>query len=319
MRDGATPRTLSWNWAACLYTVNWMVFRGLWEAVFVYLASCLAAPLLIIGIGRLVFSLPDWLEVVLLVACAALAFAIPGVLGNALFFGKCRDKISAALSASDSLTQACLVLSERSPTRKRLVWTIAFNAGMLSLGISAAALLFGTAQPVAKKTALPVARIAPPSPTLITANAATPATPASSAPVAPVEAVAPLLSASLPRTPDLVPVATASASAAKPALAHKPDQMAPPAKTLTEPVPPEPRPKTPAIYVNVGIFGNPSNAHRAIEKLNAAGFPPVTREVTSAKGDFTRVRAGPFASMADAKAAVVRIKALGLDAVVARP
>jgi len=311
--DGAKPRTLSWNWGACLYTVNWMVYRGLWEAVFVYLASCLAVPLLIIGIGRLVFSLPHWLEVALLVACAALAFVIPGVLGNALFFGKCRDKISAALSTSDSLANACLVLSAHSATRKRLVWTIAINAGMLSVGISAAALLFRTSEPVAKRSDLPVVSNAPPSLDLITVNAATPA------PSVPVVPVAPVESTSMPRAPDLVPVATATASDMKPVLAPKPAQMEPPAKSPTEPRPPKPPRQTPAVYVNVGIFGNPSNANRAIEKLTAADLPPVARVVTSAKGDFTRVRAGPFVSATEAKAAVVRIKALGLDAVVARP
>ncbi|HEY8908326.1 MAG TPA: sporulation protein, partial [Rhodoferax sp.] len=27
--------TLSWNWSACLYNLNWMIFRGLWGVVLV--------------------------------------------------------------------------------------------------------------------------------------------------------------------------------------------------------------------------------------------------------------------------------------------
>ena len=75
------------------------------------------------------------------------------------------------------------------------------------------------------------------------------------------------------------------------------------------------------MFVNVGLFADPDNARNAYVKLVKAGLP-AGREVIwppegSSKSKLTRVRAGPFANQAQAQAAVAKIKALQLDAVLA--
>ena len=75
------------------------------------------------------------------------------------------------------------------------------------------------------------------------------------------------------------------------------------------------------MFVNVGLFADPDNARNAYVKLVKAGLP-AGREVIwppegSTKSKLTRVRAGPFANRAQAQAAVAKIKALQLDAVLA--
>lgn len=72
-------------------------------------------------------------------------------------------------------------------------------------------------------------------------------------------------------------------------------------------------------FINVGLFAKPDNAAHAHAKLIAADLPSVTKELKSSKGPLTRVRVGPFASEKDAQAAVEKIKALELDAVIVQP
>jgi cell division protein FtsN len=72
------------------------------------------------------------------------------------------------------------------------------------------------------------------------------------------------------------------------------------------------------IYINVGLFAKESNAHNAHDKLTKAGLPSKEQQVTGTKGTFTRVRVGPYKTMAQAEKAVEKIKGQGLDAVVVR-
>ena len=72
------------------------------------------------------------------------------------------------------------------------------------------------------------------------------------------------------------------------------------------------------IYINVGLFAKESNAHNAHDKLTKAGLHPKEQQVTGTKGTFTRVRVGPFKTMAQAEKAAEKIKGQGLEAVVVR-
>lgn len=74
---------------------------------------------------------------------------------------------------------------------------------------------------------------------------------------------------------------------------------------------------TGALLINVGLFAVADNAANALVKLKEAGLPAYSQEIRGPKGKFTRVRVGPYANQADADAAAVKIKALGLDALVA--
>ncbi|OZA56722.1 MAG: hypothetical protein B7X79_09705 [Acidovorax sp. 17-64-282] len=47
--DEAGRTTTSWNWAASLCTLNWMVFRQLWGAALVYVAAAEGVALLVFG------------------------------------------------------------------------------------------------------------------------------------------------------------------------------------------------------------------------------------------------------------------------------
>jgi len=69
-------------------------------------------------------------------------------------------------------------------------------------------------------------------------------------------------------------------------------------------------------FINVGLFAIPENAASAHAKLLEAQLPSVLKELKSTKGRQIRVRVGPYRSKSDAQAAVEKIKALQLDAVI---
>ena len=69
----------------------------------------------------------------------------------------------------------------------------------------------------------------------------------------------------------------------------------------------EAKPASSEFTVQVGVFANPDGA---VAKLSAAKVPYYTE---SAKGNLTRVLAGPFASREAAEKAAKQLKSLGLD------
>lgn len=70
------------------------------------------------------------------------------------------------------------------------------------------------------------------------------------------------------------------------------------------------------LYINVGLFADKDNAKRAQARLRQAGLPVTVQPVKRSDGrHLQRVRVGPFASAAQANAAVAKVRALGLDAV----
>jgi len=72
----------------------------------------------------------------------------------------------------------------------------------------------------------------------------------------------------------------------------------------------------PGYYINVGLFASPSNSKSAYVKLKGAGLPVFLEVVSSKKGALNRIRVGPFATRAQAKAAAQKVHALHLDAVI---
>jgi cell division septation protein DedD len=124
-----------------------------------------------------------------------------------------------------------------------------------------------------------------------------------------------------------VAAATAPASAARPAAipeaparATAAPKRAPHAAASVTPSGPASRATTEGRFqINVGLFAQRDNAQRAFDRLQAAGLPATTQELSRNGGRLTRVRVGPFASREQADAAAQRIRALQLDAVVVRP
>lgn len=69
--------------------------------------------------------------------------------------------------------------------------------------------------------------------------------------------------------------------------------------------------------VNVGLFAQENNARNALTQLTDAELPASTQTVRTNQGTRTRVRVGPFDTLAEADRAADKIRTMGLDAQVA--
>src|SRR3989344_1188607 len=118
--DNTGRTTTTWNWAACLATLNWMLFRQLWTPALVYLAAAEVLALIVYGIGRTFLQWPPGVELGVLGAFAMLAFAVPGLYGNAILYADIRKRVARALAASRTLPEACVLLEKQASSRKRL-------------------------------------------------------------------------------------------------------------------------------------------------------------------------------------------------------
>lgn len=282
---------LAWNWAACLYTVNWMIFRGLWLAALVYAALVGGAVLLLFGLGRMIFQLSPGTELALLSTLLVLMFGVPGLLGNWLLYTACRKKMAHALRESVTLPDACALLTRQASSRQRFLWLVSAN----TLAMAAALALYGwnTLQ-AGEPGSVPLPPVTQPTETAGLPTPAALPSPTQTGLVTYAEApVAPVLAAS-----DAPPE---TATQSSPAVEARPT---PPARQR--------------FYINVGLFAKEANAQNALNKLERAGLSTLSSTVSTSQGERTRVRAGPFNSEQEANAAAKTIRALNLDAVVMR-
>jgi cell division septation protein DedD len=290
----------SWNWAASLYTLNWMIFRRLWAAAGIYVVAMLGVLLVVFGIGRLLFHGSESVELGLVVCCV-LSFGVPGVFGNAIFHANSRQKMASALSATSTLMDACTRLNQQASSRQRFIWLVSANLVLAGL----VPLVYG---------AFPVAPTTPPV-----------GQGAKSVMVAPLQS-APVIASPSPSiatdpTPMQAPVSPIAPSQVVSAQAAVNPAITPVSKTA----PPEPKstPQHPAsapvagrpYFINVGLFAKIGNARNAYAKLRDVGLPAFTQAL---KGR-TRVRVGPFDTQPEADAVAEQIHALQLDAVVFQP
>ncbi|HXF67117.1 MAG TPA: SPOR domain-containing protein [Burkholderiales bacterium] len=81
-----------------------------------------------------------------------------------------------------------------------------------------------------------------------------------------------------------------------------------PAKSAAKP---KPKPAAEPFVVQVVALADAEKARQLQEKIAAAGIRSYTEVVKTAKGDVTRVRAGPFATRQAAEQAREQLKALG--------
>jgi len=115
------------------------------------------------------------------------------------------------------------------------------------------------------------------------------------------------------------------AGAAAPA-EEAPKQLAPAETAKAKPAPakkdaakpkPKPKPKAKAgegqFVVQVIALADADRARQMQEKIAAAGVKSYTEIVKTAKGDVTRVRAGPFATREAAEKAREQLKSLGMN------
>lgn len=73
---------------------------------------------------------------------------------------------------------------------------------------------------------------------------------------------------------------------------------------------------TNGLSVQIGVFSDAANVKQLQQKLLAQGFQSYTEKLNTAKGEKIRLRAGPFASRADAENALARIKDSGLSGMI---
>ena len=276
----------SWNWAACVCTLNWMLFRGMWLAALVYLGAVGAVvAVLATAIALTAPPMVASLRWSLWAALATLVLLIPGFFGNAWLYRVYRQRLDQALASTDRLQDACLLLARLSSTRQRLTAIVSINLAMcvlLAIGVWPS----GKPMQMGPRTSGAIENLAQP------ASAAVAAAPVAEAvvPAAPTSAMpAPSADATPATTTAAAPVTHTSA----------PDRQGP-------------------FLINVGVFAQQENAQRVHTQLVAAGLPVISTALETGKGPRTRVRVGPFASRAQADAAAQQIHALQLDAFVIR-
>lgn len=255
---------ISWNTAAALTTVNWLVFRQLWAAALAYVGALVAIVLLVFGIGRLVFQFSDTLMMALALGFGLTAFVLPGLFGNAVFHAETRKRMAAAVGAHAEIKDAAAQLARQASTRRRAIALAVANAalgllvlysylqfsalsnlavmpqGALEAGhvavgrtVDAPAPATSTALSASAPASAPVTIASAPAPALAASQAVSAPSPAASAPASAALASSPVASApaALPAsTPVSAPARAPSAPvAAAPAPAAK--ASAAPAKT----------------------------------------------------------------------------------------
>lgn len=318
----------SWNSAASLYTLNWLLFRRLWLAAGLYGS-------LMLGVALVWFVWPDALDLSVLLVLGVLSVVVPGIYGNALLHLACRRRMAHALTVNTTLAQACSMLQREASSRRHFLWLALFNGALLCAAL-AAYLLW----PVAVQTPpapLPRVEASNQAAGRVTEAASAPASVASA-----VLAIPPVEAASVPQTAASTSGGTAEAAPVVAAVAEvtTPVPVAAPVAIVTaspasDPVPVQALRKdatkdavkavaaparaataTHHFAINVGLFAKDANAQKVHTQLLAAGQPVYTQVLQTSKGKLTRVRVGPFKSQREADAAAGQIHALKLDAVV---
>ncbi len=219
----------SWNWAACLFTFNWLAYRKLWGAALAYAGALAAVAIGVFGIGRLVFQFSSETELMLLAIFAILAFVIPGLFGNVLFHANCKKRMNQALQANPTLADAYTALQRQASTLKRLA------AFMVANGIACGVAVAGyVVLPDASTSAIKLQTIDEIAKSRAEAMAENSAAPTTAPAVAPIAAPAPVVEA--------ITVAQASpaasipnAASATPVNVETPTPSAPPAAKAAEP------------------------------------------------------------------------------------
>lgn len=302
----------SWNWAAALLTLNWLVFRQLWGTALVYVAAVEGLVLLVLGLGREWLARPSLAQWGFLGAILVLSCLIPGVYGNAWLHSDTRRRMTRAVREAKTVREACAALAQRASSRKRLLGLVVING---VLAVAAVGAYWGLSRWVGDRPVLPTEALS---------EVVAPVEPAPLVPVPPVEPVPPAPREPVdppPATPPAQPVADPVAPEPTPAVVSAPLAPATVPAQVPASTPAAPQTRADPVQshaINVGLFADAGNADRVLTRLIDAGLPAYIQVVDSPNGQRTRVRVGPFASRALADDAAARIRALGLDALVFR-
>lgn len=317
----------SWNWAASLCTLNWMVFRGMWMPALAYQGGLLLAIAALFAVTRLAAPIAASVQWGLWAALATLAFLVPGFFGNTWLFAHYRLRLARALRATPTVAGACQLLGRQASSRRRLILLVAAN-GVLALSVAATWLWPGTPLHESARADHGEVRV----------EALPPALPASPSTPAPAVSFAPRVPASAPdasasHTPagtaeESSPArASAAASTAAAASAVAP-ASAPSATAKVTASPPRTQAAVDAAIRHAAIAARSRKAHQEQPAPIAAATPPTRQDVapppvaapvrkavdaTAQVGRYL-INVGLFAQQDNARRAFDRLRAAGLPA-----
>ena len=336
---GRTPPT--WNHAAAFCTLGWCLLRGLWRPAAVW--SSMALLLAVLVWAGAFSALPRQAQVSVALLGAIVLCGVPGFFGNGWYYRLVHQQTMHALEASPSLAQAQARLAQQASSPKQ--WRLA-AVGQVALwallGVFAWHSADSAPEPAPERTVGPP-QLNFPEPTTI-APAEDVAPPGAAAPLAPPEstlAMAP--SSAMTETtataapPGILPITMAEAmpapaapaptpapapKVAAPKAAPAPKAAAPVAKTTrSKPTPPpaaapqeKPARTNSQFYVTLGTYAEVTNAAAVERKVRQAGYAAQSFSTTSNKGVLTRLRAGPFATRAEAEKAQRALRAQRIPA-----
>ena len=355
--DAAGHISPGWNGAASLCTLGWALLRQLWVPALLYVAVVEGLALLALGPGRWLLQEQPDLQWPLLAAIGVLAWVLPGMYGDALLHTEIRKRIVTALAQTQSVAEACTVLSHTASSRERLQGLALANAAVV---LAAAAIsvwqpwnsraAFGAAPPSATARPANTRPANPKAPELTVGEALAQARSASALLTAavptPESLPAPVLAVASPAdpvqnttVPSAAPAAPASESSPPATGAEAPltpyqsvavtgvptrsEPAAVPSKPARTPVvntntAPEASGAKPGYYLNAGLFAEEANARKVQAQLLNANLPAFRQRLDTAQGPRTRVRVGPFTTLQQAQATHATLRGMGLEAVVFR-
>ena len=340
---GRTPPT--WNHAAAFCTLGWCLLRGLWRPAAVW--SSMALLLAVLVWAGAFSALPRQAQVSVALLGAIVLCGVPGFFGNGWYYRLVHQQTMHALEESPSLAQAQARLAQQASSPKQ--WRLA-AVGQVALWALLGVFAWHSADsaPEPEPEPAPERTVGPPQlnfpePTT-TAPAEDVAPPGAAAPLAPPEstlAMAP--SSAMTETtataapPGILPITMAEAmpapaapaptpapapKVAAPKAAPAPKAAAPVAKTTrSKPTPPpaaapqeKPARTNSQFYVTLGTYAEVTNAAAVERKVRQAGYAAQSFSTTSNKGVLTRLRAGPFATRAEAEKAQRALRAQRIPA-----
>ena len=346
---GRTPPT--WNHAAAFCTLGWCLLRGLWRPAAVW--SSMALLLAVLMWTGAFSALPRQAQVSMALLGAIVLCGVPGFFGNGWYYRLVHQQTMHALEESPSLAQAQARLAQQasSPKQWRLA-AVGQVALWALLGVFAWHSADSAPEPEPEPAPAPERTVGPPQlnfpePTT-TAPAEDVAPPGAAAPLAPPEStLAMAASSAMTETtatavpPGILPitmaeampapaptpapapkVAAPKAAPAPKAAAPAPKPAAPVAKTTrSKPTPPpaaapkeKPARTNSQFYVTLGTYAEVTNAAAVERKVRQAGYAAQSFSTTSNKGVLTRLRAGPFATRAEAEKAQRALRAQRIPA-----
>jgi len=302
--DAVGRRTLVWHGPAALFTLGWLLFRRLWGHAVLYTLIVGALAGLAWWHWPVLRAWPPGVQAGLLGSLLLLHLVVPGLMGYALVHRQVQERLLQAVRAAKSVDEACVSLSRQAASGRRLQGMVAVSVVLLAVGLLLLS-LGGSRDSTGDLSGLH--RLAP---------EAAPTVPATTNREVALSVV---------RQPVAQSVDVQAADDRPPVIT--PTEQEPPAPPVALAHPPEPAhgvaltrssDEAGPYAINVGLFAVADNAQRAVDLLLREGLPATQVAIESARGPRWRVRVGPFAESGQADAAALRIRALGLEAVVFR-